>query len=193
MKKTIVILLLVGLNIAMGILLFRRNSQLNHFAVEMNKQNEDIIVLRHNLEKCYTSFVKANNKSIKLFLNLAGIGAEIESPLNNQSLFALIPPHPCDVCLDNEIEHINKRCKESNCSIVVITPEFRVRDLRIKFNNNPAIKFIKYDIDMVNGEEIADLDAVIYFRNAAEIVYDVFVPNSSHKQYSQAYISNFLI
>lgn len=102
----------------------------------------------------------------------------MENVQNYQSLLVLVPPHPCDVCLDNEVENINKLCKEKGCNITLITPEFRIRNLRIKLNNNPAIKFIKYDIDAVNGQEIAGLDAVIYFRVATDSFYDVFIPNS---------------
>lgn len=186
--KNVIIILLLGINVAMGIVLMSTNNKLKNANLLLDKQNEKIIMLDHTIDKCYMSFLKANNQSIKSFFAAAGV-----FELNNfhtQRLVVLIPPYPCDVCLDHELENLHNRMNLKDEKIIVVAPNFRIRDLKINFENNSDVKFIGYDLKDVKDEVLFNLDAILYFAISGELIYDLFVTNGSYSKYSKFYLEN---
>lgn len=186
--KNIAIILLLGINVAMGIILMSTNNKLKNANFLLDKQNEKIIMLDHTIDKCYLSFIKTNDRSIKSFLAAAGL-SEL-SNLQSQKLVVFIPPYPCDVCLDHEIENLRSRINSEGEEVMIVAPNFRIRDLKINFENNLGIKFAAYDLENVRDEVLFNLDAILYFAASGGVIYDLFVTNGSYPNYSKFYLKN---
>lgn len=185
--KNICILLLLLLNISMGIVLLNRNKKNGELQTLIEQQRQDILILSSNLARCYEVSVQINNNTVQSLLNAAGAGYELVNPENTDALFMLIPPFPCDVCLENEIQNVTDYLSEKE--MIVIAPEFRMRDLKVQLQKNRAIKFIPYDVESTEGLPGADLETAIYFRTAGEVVYDIFIPDKSNTEYSNMYFN----
>ncbi len=185
--KNACILLLLLLNIAMGIVLLNRNKQLGKLQTLIVQQGSDLLVVNNNLERCYEVSVQINNNTVQSLLNAAGAGYELVDPKNTDALFMLIPPFPCDVCLENEIQNVTDFLSEKE--MIVIAPEFRLRDLKVQLQKHRTIKFIPYDVESTDGLPGAGLETAIYFRTAGAVVYDIFIPDKSNKEYSNMYFN----
>lgn len=185
--KNICILILLLLNISMGIVLLNNNKKTRELQTLVVQQRRDILILSGNLERCYQASVRVNNHTVKSFLNAVGAGYELVNTENSDVLFMLIPPFPCDVCLEKEIQNVQNYRSEKE--MIVVAPEFRMRDIKAQLQNNREIKFIPYDVESIKGMPGADMEGVIYFRTAGEIVYDIFVPDKSNTEYSTIYLN----
>lgn len=184
MKNYILLILAVLIisDLTLGILFIKKSKQDVMLSKEYEKIEQDRTTCLHSLQKVYNNLIRLNNNSITDFLYLSGYSLVNNDNSTNQ-LFFIIPPSPCDACLDRELEYVKIFLKHSDNSVIIITPEYRRREIAIRLESGKNITFWYY-----NPEQYSfSLDVLIYFKQTNGIITDIFTPEKDHPEYSRDY------
>lgn len=122
-----------------------------------------------------------NSSSIKVILDNLGVNlSELED-----KIVLFIPPFPCGVCVDNEIDFL--RSVNDNMSFAVMSPEYRSGDIRIQTRDMEYVSLISYPWDVSGEMSNKPLNQLIYFKVGGDYIYDILLPNIRMKHMSYDY------
>lgn len=92
-----------------------------------------------------TEFFLINYFEILKFIN----SSTNNRGFSNSGIFIIIPPFPCDVCLNNDIGVLlnYQFSNQSNLKINLIVPQYRVRELYSKLQRIKNLKIYTYNLE----------------------------------------------
>jgi len=96
-----------------------------------------------------------------------------------------IPPYPCGVCVDNEVNFIKNTKYDDVFSIIV--PEYRYGDIRIQLLDTNNIRIVTYSWNESQDIQGIPLNQLIYFKVNNNIIHDIFLPNPNREDMSYRY------
>ena len=189
MKPKLIILVLLALNVALGIRLLHQNKNLKTFVIEYEQVREDKIFSDDAFAKAYDNFIRVNEASVTEFLHALGytLSEETSGTEVMNRLYLIVPPFPCDACLERETENLNEFTTGPYNVVTVIAPDYRKRDLTIRLENRKNVKILPYETERIKGTGILPPDALVYFREVNGRPVNVFIPEKNHPEFSGNY------
>ncbi len=181
----IIILCLLALNFFLCFMLIkthRENRQIIH------SYRADAIMYLDALTSSMQSQATIGTLALSTELDGLGIFDEIK---NRRSIGLFIPPHPCDACLDRELDMIFHYQQENDDVIVIVAPQFRKRDLQARLGANPKRIIIPYDIECISYAPIKELESLIYFVSGNGSIDDIFITNKNIENVSSYYLQKY--
>lgn len=106
------------------------------------------------------------------------------------SLGIIIPPNPCNACLNIQSEILTERFRRDKVYINILSPIDRLRDIKAKFNGLHNVKYIPYQ---PNGATfpIQNFDGIIYCSILRGHIYDVYLSSKWSQNSSELFLSSF--
>ncbi len=189
MKDKLLIIILVGLNILLISLCF----SLNHRIDLMRFRHSNILMEKEMFyEKRDKELINLNNNVINNFINfcLSSNNIRIQS---NKSIYniliLIIPPSPCNDCVINELELLNRNIGFLSHfeKIFIIAPEEKFKDFKSKFFKHEKIQVIKYELNVFIE---SDYDSILYIVKNGNSIISSFLSNKRDVKLSEYYYNN---
>ena len=131
---------------------------------------ENIIIINNNKHKIFVSNYVSENDS-------------------NTILFYFIPPNPCGVCIDNDLDYFmdNDFSLKQFDRLVILSPEYRTRDIRAKLFNK-KYDILSYDTNDLTYSHISSLESSILFTSIEGSIDNIFISKKNNYQYTLLYL-----
>ena len=98
-----------------------------------------------------------------------------------------VPPYPCSACFERETR--NFKSFLHNQGGMVISPEYRIGDIKIQYADFKNITIVSYDADKLKNEALRNLDQMVYFTLFKGKEDDLFITAKNTPDASQWYLT----
>ena len=182
----VLIAVLVLLDLFMCFLLVKKQKEYKQ-AIYSHRENATLYLHAFNMsiESCAT----IGTLEFKAELDTLGILDQVKDVIG-VGLF--LPPHPCDACLDRELEMISHYQQDSDHNIIIVAPSVRKRDLQAFFGIKSQIKILTYNIEKMHYPPLKNQEGLVYFISLKDSIEDVFVTSKYSEEGSLLYLSKYL-
>lgn len=189
-KEYHIIIALVLLNIGLSSVIFCQASKVKRIVADCNRYKTDVLELQHQEELIWMySLEMTPNLLQREFHNLGLIHQIKTSP----ALGLFLPVNVCGVCSTEQCE-ILKEYLDTFIEVIVVCPQFKLRDLRAYFMACDNVQIIGYDYEKVRSSLLQSLDRVVLFminKESSEIIETV-VTEKTHPEWSKRFFEKHI-
>ncbi len=134
-----------------------------HFATQYKKQyngavelKKEVFLLSEEMERGYKLRSHFSAETLSSLLWEMKIPCQEE----NNTVYLLIPPFPCQACVNEEFELLRK---QTEGAFIVVAEQSLSRNIAVKFQNNKNIRIQTYTGEDLMDELFKSIDQLIYF------------------------------
>jgi hypothetical protein len=139
--------------------MLKQKSVLNNLAKINDDKGQRISQMETIIRNENLFYSTVNYSSIYKLINLPIFNNEV----NNQIVSVIIPPYPCEICLDNQCD-IFKSYSNKGVHFNIFTPRYRYKDMIAKFSQTTNVKVYFYNEKTIKSIEAID-QLVLVFHN----------------------------
>ena len=182
----ILIVILIAIDIFLCFLLIRQHREYERKIYDIQAEK----IFYADALKGMAEF-HANIGTLELAAELDSLGL-IDEVRKKNAIGLFIPPHPCESCMEKELDLLFHFYQESGHNILLISSSHRNRDLQALFGlNAEKIVILSYEIERMKYLPLKQYDGLVYFIIDKGSIEDVFVANKNVVDASAQYLQKY--